>query len=96
MRALKIRSIEPLFESEPLGLIWSANEIEDFRNHINDLLLLYGRRRTIRNLKLWTEVDGLTDGRDSQMSRKSVRGVLISTLFTIDQIHMAYKCYIIY
>ena len=61
----KIRSIEPLFESEPLRLIWSANEIEDFRNYIND-------------------------------GRESVRGVLISTLFTIDQIHMAYKCYIIY
>ena len=25
--------IGPLVESEPLGLIWSVNEIEDFRNH---------------------------------------------------------------
>ena len=25
--------IEPLVESEPLSLIWSVNEIEDFRNH---------------------------------------------------------------
>ena len=33
MGALKILSIEPLVESEPLGLIWSVNEIEDFRNH---------------------------------------------------------------
>ena len=31
--ALRIRSIEPLVESEPVGLIWSVNEIEDFRNH---------------------------------------------------------------
>ena len=33
MGALKILSIEPLVESEPLGLIWSVNEMEDFRNH---------------------------------------------------------------
>ena len=25
--------IEPLVETEPLGLIWSVNQIEDFRNH---------------------------------------------------------------
>ena len=33
MGALKIRSIETLVESEPLGLIWLVNGIIDFRNH---------------------------------------------------------------
>ena len=33
----KVEPIEPLVESEPLGLICSVNKIEDFRNHINDL-----------------------------------------------------------
>ena len=28
-----VELIEPLVESEPLGLIWSVNEIIDFRNH---------------------------------------------------------------
>ena len=32
-----VEPIESLVESEPLGLIWSVNEIEDFNNHINDL-----------------------------------------------------------
>ena len=32
-----MKPIESLVESEQLGLIWSINEIEDFRNHINDL-----------------------------------------------------------
>ena len=32
MGALKIRSIEPLVESEPLSLIWSVNEIEDLND----------------------------------------------------------------
>ena len=35
--------IEPLVESEPLSLIWSVNEIEDFRNHINDLKDIYNK-----------------------------------------------------
>ena len=35
MGALKIRSIEPLVESKPLGLIWSVNEVKDFGNHEN-------------------------------------------------------------
>ena len=35
--------IEPLVESEPLGLIWSVNEIEDFRDHINDLKDIYNK-----------------------------------------------------
>ena len=29
----EVEPIEPLVESEPLGLIWSVNEIVDFRNH---------------------------------------------------------------
>ena len=33
MGALKIKSIELLVESEPLGLIWSINEMKDFGNH---------------------------------------------------------------
>ena len=33
MLALKIRSIQPQVESEPLGIIWSVNKIEDLRNH---------------------------------------------------------------
>ena len=28
-----VEPIEPLVESEPLGLLWSVSEIEDFRNH---------------------------------------------------------------
>ena len=32
-----VEPIESLVESEPLGLLWSVSEIEDFRNHINDL-----------------------------------------------------------
>ena len=36
-----IEPIEPLVESEPLGLIWSVSEIEDFRNHINNLKNIY-------------------------------------------------------
>ena len=32
-----VEPIEPLVESEPLGLIWSVYEIVDFRTHINDL-----------------------------------------------------------
>ena len=35
--------IEPLVESEPLGLIWSFNEIEDFRDHINDVKDIYNK-----------------------------------------------------
>ena len=37
VRTLKIKSIELLVLSEPLGSIWSVNEIKDFRNHFNDL-----------------------------------------------------------
>ena len=33
MGAQNFRSIEPLVESEPLGLIWSVNEITDSGNH---------------------------------------------------------------
>ena len=33
----EVEPIEPLVESETLGLLWSVSEIEDFRNHINDL-----------------------------------------------------------
>ena len=29
----EVEPIEPLVESEPLGLLWSISEIEDFRNH---------------------------------------------------------------
>ena len=36
-----IEPIEPLVESEPLGLIWSFSEIEDFRNHINNSKDIY-------------------------------------------------------
>jgi len=39
----KVKPIEPLVESEPLGLIWSVNEIEDFRDHINDLKDIYNK-----------------------------------------------------
>ena len=39
----EVEPIEPLVESEPLGLIWSVNEIEDFRNHINDLKEIYNK-----------------------------------------------------
>ena len=28
-----VEPIEPLVESETLGLLWSVSEIEDFRNH---------------------------------------------------------------
>ena len=28
-----VEPIKPLVESEPLGLLWSVSEIEDFRNH---------------------------------------------------------------
>ena len=36
-----MKLIEPLVESEPLVLIWSVNEIIDFRNHINDFKDIY-------------------------------------------------------
>ena len=36
-----IEPIEPLVESEPLGLIWSVSEIKDFRNDINNLKDIY-------------------------------------------------------
>ena len=39
----KVEPIEPLVESEPLGLIWSFNEIEDFRDHINDVKDIYNK-----------------------------------------------------
>ena len=29
----EVQPISPLIESEPLGLLWSVSEIEDFRNH---------------------------------------------------------------
>ena len=29
----EVEPIEPMVELEPLGFIWSVNEIEDFRNH---------------------------------------------------------------
>ena len=32
-----VEPIEPLVESETLGWFWSVSEIEDFRNHINNL-----------------------------------------------------------
>ena len=35
--------IGPLVESEPLGLIWSVKEIEELRNHINDLKDIYNK-----------------------------------------------------
>ena len=38
-----IEPIEPLVESEPLGLLWSVSEIQDFRNHINDLNDIYSK-----------------------------------------------------
>ena len=37
MRALKFGSIEPLVKSDQHGLVWSVNEILDFKNHINDV-----------------------------------------------------------
>ena len=39
--AQNFRSIEPLIKSEPLGLIWLVNEIQDFRNRINNLKWIY-------------------------------------------------------
>ena len=36
-----VELIEPLVESEPLGLLWSVNEIKDFRNHINNFNDIY-------------------------------------------------------
>ena len=36
-----VEPIEPLVESEPLGLIWSVNEIEDSKNHQEIHKLLY-------------------------------------------------------
>ena len=36
-----IEPIEPLVESETLGLLWSVSEIENFRNHINNLKDIY-------------------------------------------------------
>ena len=36
-----VEPIEPLVESETLGWFWSVSEIEDFRNHINDLKDIY-------------------------------------------------------
>ena len=29
----EVQPFAPLIESEPLGLLWSVSEIEDFRNH---------------------------------------------------------------
>ena len=37
----EVEAIEPLVESETLGLIWSVREIVDFRNHINNLKDIY-------------------------------------------------------
>ena len=51
--------IEPLVESEPLGLTWSVNEIEDFRNHINDLKDIYNKnlvRDKIPVSKKWIHI----------------------------------------
>ena len=39
----EVEPIEPLVESGPLGLIWSAREIEELRNHINDLKDIYNK-----------------------------------------------------
>ena len=39
----EVEPIEPLVESEPLGLIWSVKEIEELRNHINDLKDIYNK-----------------------------------------------------
>ena len=39
----KVEPIEPLVKSEPLGLLWSVSEIEDFRNHINELKDIYNQ-----------------------------------------------------
>ena len=40
-----VEPIEPLVESETLGLPWSVSEIEDSRNHINDLKDIYRLNR---------------------------------------------------
>ena len=51
--------IEPLVESEPLSLIWSVNEIEDFSNHINDLKDIYNKnlvRDKIPVFKKWINI----------------------------------------
>ena len=38
-----VEPIEPLVESETLGLLWSVSEIEDIRNHINNLKDIYNK-----------------------------------------------------
>ena len=38
-----LEPIESLVESEPLGLLWSVSEIEDFRNHIHDMNDIYSK-----------------------------------------------------
>ena len=44
----EVEPIGPLVESEPFGLIWSVKEVEELRNHINDLKYIYNKN-LVRN-----------------------------------------------
>ena len=48
-----VELIEPLVESEPLGSIWSVNEIEEFRNHINNLKVIYTKNLVRDKIRIY-------------------------------------------